>query len=103
MQAPVVRSQESMVQALWSMQLTGALGVQTPFTHASPVVQGFLSSQGPVLAKWMQPENLEHPSVVQALPSSQFVGGPGWQAPFTHASPSVQGLLSLHGPLTGAC
>jgi len=32
-----------------SMQLTGALGVQTPFTHASPVVQGFPSSQGPVI------------------------------------------------------
>jgi len=51
----------------------------------------------------MQPEELKQPSVVQALPSSQFVGGPGWQAPFTHASPVVQGLLSLHGPLTGAC
>jgi len=38
-------------------------------------------------------------SVVQAHPSSQFIGGPLWQTPALHASPTVQEFPSEQGPV----
>jgi len=46
---------------------------------------------------------VKQPSLVQGLLSSQLKGAPGWQAPATQVSFAVQGLPSLHDPLTGVC
>jgi hypothetical protein len=83
------------VQALPSMQLTGAAGRQTPFWQKSPVVQEFPSLQGPVMTVWKQPVDATHPSVVHGFPSSQLVVDPGVHVPLTQRSPVVQALPSL--------
>ena len=40
-----------------------------------------------------------HASRVQGSPSSQLIGGPDWQLPFTHASLTVHALPSLQALL----
>src|SRR5262249_2651344 len=87
-------SQESVVQAFPSSQLTGvwtqpAVGSQESVVHALP------SSQ--LTGVWTQPAVGSQESVVQAFPSSQLTAAPPRQAPDWQVSPVVQALLSSHG------
>src|SRR5262249_18274385 len=66
--------------------------------HMSLSVQTFPSLHGPLAdATCVHPTGDEQPSVVQSLPSSQFVGPPGWHEPPPQMSPVVHGLLSVQG------
>ena len=64
--------------------------------------EGCMSMTGVVGVCW-HPFTGSQLSVVQQLPSSQFVGGPPWHDPPLQRSPVVQALLSLHGFVFGAC
>jgi len=57
------------------------------------MVQPLLSLQASV---WTQLVPLQV-SIVQAFPSSQFSGVPGWQKPLLHISPVVHWFPSLQG------
>ena len=74
----------SAVQALPSSQLSGVPAAQTPFWQVSAPSHTVLLGHGVPLAtlEWAQPLAVLQVSVVQALPSSQLSGVPGWQAPF---------------------
>src|SRR5262249_31445678 len=72
---PVAGSQESVVQALPSLQLTG-VPPQAPFAQMSPLVQALLSLQGREFGVNTHPFVALHASVVQRLPSSHGRIGP---------------------------
>src|SRR6185369_272649 len=60
-------------------------------------VQGLLSSQIGAGAVWHWPvAGLQVSTPLQALPSLQTIGMPGWQLPATQASVPLHELPSLH-------
>jgi hypothetical protein len=63
------------------------------------MVQGLPSSHPAALGVFRQIPPLPQLSMVQGLSSSQSSKAPGLQAPASQASPIVQALPSLHGPL----
>jgi len=88
---------ESVVHALPSSQFFAAPPLQDEFEHVSFVVQGLASSQGRVFAVHTHPPAVgSHWSVVQMLPSSQFLAAPPTHFPAEHLSLSVQGFRSSH-------
>jgi uncharacterized protein YfdQ (DUF2303 family) len=92
---PDVGLQESSVQTLLSLQITGEPEVPTPFTQASPDVQALLSLYTfELLLVKTQPDVGLHESSVQTLLSSQTTAAPGVETPFTQASPDVHALPS---------
>src|SRR4029453_5043518 len=69
---PMLGSQESSVQVLWSLQFRYAPGTQTPAEQRSNWVQALPSEHGfPVEGVWLHPVPGSHRSTVQALPSLQ--------------------------------
>jgi hypothetical protein len=84
---------------------TSPAGAQTPApSHASPVVQGFASSQAiPASAGTCvhAPSVASQASTVQALPSSQATAEPA-QTPLAQASAVVQAFPSSHGLASGS-
>jgi hypothetical protein len=78
---PLAGLQESSVQALPSLQASGAPEAQLPAEHVSPLVQASPSLQGAVLGAATQPLAGLQESSVQALPSLQASGAPVVQAP----------------------
>jgi len=97
---PTPGSQLSAVQSSSSSQFVGEPGVQLPLWQVSLLVQGFASSQlVPVAGLWWQVPSPQT-SVVQGLPSSQFMSPP-WQVPSKHWSLWVQALPSSQGAALG--
>ena len=93
---PNTLSQLSVVHGLLSLQST-SVPVQVELMHVSPVVQALPSLHAIGLLAWSQAPVLPlQASVVQTLPSSQFLAVPLAQKPAAHASLTVHGLLSLH-------
>jgi hypothetical protein len=98
---PSLGSQASFVQALLSLQFSGAPALQLPPWHASPEVQELLSLQGKLLFVKTQPVAGAQLSLVQMFPSLQVMGAPGVHTPATHASPLVHALPSEQGSCAG--
>ena len=94
---PSLGSQESVVQALASLQSVAAPGRQAPSLQRSPPVQALLSEHGAVLFVNTQPLAMSQLSSVQGLPSLQTMAWPGTQRPTAHVSPLVQTLPSEQG------
>src|SRR5262245_53828694 len=65
---PVAGLQVSSVQALPSLQTTGAPARHAPPPQTSPVVQALPSLQGEVLSTWTQPVDATQESLVQGFP-----------------------------------
>ena len=88
--------QESSVQALLSLQITGEPDVPTPLKQASLLVQA-LPSLYVFVSSFVntQPEDGLQESSVQGLLSLQTTCDPGVPKPLKQASPVVQALLSL--------
>jgi len=103
-QFPVLPSQVSRpLQKTSSSQCFG-VPEQPPLLQVSFSVQGFPSSQGPVLGvntQWPVPGS--QLSSVQGLSSSQTVCGPGTQWPSLHVSFWVQAFPSLHEAVLSVC
>src|SRR6266481_1479572 len=89
---PVASLQESVVQALPSLQFGGGPPTQLPPLQVSLVVQALLSLHGLVLLVWTHPVAGLHVSVVQTLLSLQFGAGPPTQLPPLQVSLVVQAL-----------
>jgi len=111
---PLVRSHESTVQALPSLQSSIRPNPQAPDRHDSPLVQALPSSQAApsATAACWQPAAGSHVSTVQTSPSSQAVPSAGT---WTHAPYAGSGLsvvqtlpsshaweLPIHTPFTHA-
>jgi hypothetical protein len=97
---PVPGLQLSVVQTLPSLQTVAPPGLHAPPPHVSPVVQALPSLQALVLlANTQAPVAGLQLSVVQMLLSLHATTAPGWHVPPPHASPEVQALPSLHGPV----
>jgi hypothetical protein len=96
---PVGETQESVVQALPSLQLAGGPATQLPPLQVSLVVQASPSSHGALLLVWTHPVAGLQLSSVQTFPSLQFGAGPPTQLPPLHVSLVVQALPSSHGAL----
>ena len=94
----LVASQASSVHGSPSWQL--AMPAHWRSLQMSPVVHASLSSHVAVLAAAMHTPPAQV-SVLQGLPSSQFLAVPVQLVP-THASPNVQALLSVHVASTGS-
>src|SRR5690242_15458060 len=90
--------QPSVVQALPSSQASGVPPAQVPPWQVSAPLQTLPSGQGVPLATLActQPLAALQVSLVQALPSSQLGGVPGWQVPFWQVSAPLQALPSEH-------
>ena len=87
------------MHGLPSLQSSAPVPTHALFAQVSPVVQLSLSLHASVLAvKAHAPATESHASLVHALPSAQRCAVP-WQLPATHASLSVQKLLSVQAPL----
>src|SRR5690349_16877675 len=72
---PATASQESVVQATESSQLSGVPGLQAPAKQASAPLQTVLSAQArPSIAVCLQPATASHESAVHTLWSSQSSG-----------------------------
>ena len=94
---PVAARHTSSVHALLSLQLI-AEPMHEPPLHLSAEVQALPSSQlATLLAKTQFPVVASQESVVHGLLSLQFLTAPGTQPLALHTSPTVQGLLSVHG------
>jgi hypothetical protein len=92
---PTAMSQKSLVQGLPSLQLGAGPPTQRPASQPSPVVQALPSSQGPVPFVYSQRPVAElQVSLVQGLPSLQFLGVPA-QTPPAQRSGLVQLFPSL--------
>src|SRR5262245_54306066 len=76
---PLVASQVSVVQPLWSSQSTAVLPPQLPLAQCSPAVQASPSLQDAVVFAWTQVPPA-HESAVHGLASSHAMGAPT-QAP----------------------
>jgi hypothetical protein len=96
---PILGSQLSSVHGLASLQPAAFPPAQLPVAQVSPMVQGLPSSHPAALGVFRQIPPLPQLSMVQGLSSSQSSKAPGLQAPASQASPIVQALPSLHGPL----
>ena len=96
---PVGETQESVVQALPSLQLAGGPGEQLPPLHVSFVVHASPSSHGALLLVWTHPVAGLQLSSVQTFPSLQFGAGPPTQLPPLHVSLVVHALPSSQGAL----
>ena len=96
---PPCGSHVSVVHGLPSSQAEGALGVHTPFLHASPVVQELLSVQAAVLLVNLQPRSGSQLSSVHGLPSAHASNCPPTQLPPLHLSNVVHTLPSSQGPV----
>jgi hypothetical protein len=94
---PLLGLQPSSVQGLPSLHANAAPGLQPPAEQVSPLVHRSASSQGFLLALWLQPLWLSQASSVHGLPSPQSVGLPPLHTPWLHTSWPVQTLPSLHG------
>ncbi len=100
---PVFALQPSSVHGLPSLQSNALPGWHAPDLHKSPIVQAFPSVHAPVLGVWAQPPWVSQASVVHGLPSLQSCPGPGKHTALKHASPTVHGLPSSHGPEIALC
>ena len=100
---PVLASQESLVHALLSSQLT-AVPVQLPPEHVSLVVHTEPSSHASLLFTPMQPCSASHLASTQMLPlAAHTTGLPAMHTPFKHASPLVHALSSLQLAVLSVC
>ena len=77
----------------------------TPLTHASPVVQGSPSSQGPWLATCTQPMAGLHESTVHGRPSSHWIAAKPVHLPLVQVPGVLHLLPSVQAPpsATGVC
>jgi len=96
---PVGGAQKSLVQALWSSQLSAAPLTHWPAVQLSPAVHALPSSQASVVLVCTQ-RPVAQASVVQGLSSSQTMGAPA-QVPAAHESPVEQVLPSSQGVPSG--
>lgn len=94
---PARPSQLSLVQGLVSSQLIDFPGTQLPAVQTSPTVQTLPSSQGPLLARLLQPVMASQLSVVQGFVSSHTLALPGAQLPPLQTSWTVHTLSSEQG------
>lgn len=78
---PLVGSQESLVQALLSLQFFSDPAAQLPPLHKSPIVHTLLSLHTAALLGKTQPLTGSQASFVQGLPSLQASALPGAQLP----------------------
>jgi hypothetical protein len=99
---PLRELQVSVVQALKSLQTSGAPPVQTPPPQVSFVVHALPSLQDRLFAAFEQPRTESQVSVVQMLPSLQFGAAPPTQVPPLHASFVVHASPSSHELALGA-
>src|SRR6266704_366654 len=92
---PEAGSQESVVQALPSLQTSGVPAAQRPCSQVSLPLQASPSEQEVPSATgvWMQPLGPQE-SAVQGLLSSQLRGVPGVQVPVRQVSSPLQTLPS---------
>ncbi len=97
-----------LTQSVLASQLSSVHGLPSPqlFTfpdrhllpvQVSPTVHTLLSVQGSALLMARQPLVASQTSVLQGLPSSQFLVKPLAHLPALQVSPTVHTLLSLHG------
>jgi hypothetical protein len=95
---PKVALQESVVQTLESLQLSGVPAVQVPLWQVSRPSQASLSVHEVPLATFVcaQPVAGTHESVVQTLESLQLRAVPAVHAPPWQVSAPLQRLPSLH-------
>jgi len=104
---PLTALQESVVQALESLQLSGVPAVQVPPWQLSAPLHRLPSRHAVpfVTAEFTQPVVVLQLSVVQTLLSLQLSAVPAVQVPFWQVSAPLQTLLSLHDvPFrTGLC
>lgn len=100
---PHARSQPSAVQPLPSSQSSATPPTQTPFLQVSDSVQPLPSSHAAVEALCWHPVATLQESAVQTLSSSQSRIPPEAHTLFTHVSPSVHALPSVHVPAVGKC
>src|SRR5689334_25445464 len=93
---PVRALQESIVQALPSLQLGAVPGVHVPDWQVSEPLHWSPSLHDVPFARFAlwQPLTGSHVSPVQGLPSLQLSGVPATQAPFWHTSAPLQTVLS---------
>jgi hypothetical protein len=94
---PLLGLHKSSVQGLPSLHAKAAPGWQLPAKQLSPLVHRSASSQGFLLALWLQPLWLSQASSVHGLPSLQSVSLPPLHTPWLHTSWPVQTLPSLQG------
>src|SRR5262249_38487735 len=104
---PLTASQESVVQGMVSLQLSGVPAGEVAFWQLSAPLHTVPSRHGvplPTFACW-QPLTASQESVVQALLSLQLSGVPAVQVPFWQLSAPLHTVPSRHGvPLpTFAC
>jgi len=99
---PLAGLHESSVQALPSLQLTGA-PMHAPAEQVSLLVHASPSLQGLVLFTCTQPLAGLHESSVQTFPSLQLGGAPPTQAPPEQVSFVVQALPSLQELVLFTC
>ena len=95
-------SQLSSVQTLPSVQTTTLPDWQLWSLQTSAWVQTLPSSQGWLLAWWLQPFLASQASSVHKLLSSQLIAAPGTHWPPWHASPKVHALLSVQTAVLAA-
>src|SRR5262249_10123465 len=95
---PVVGLQVSSVQALPSLQSSGAPATHAPSTQVSAPLQTLPSEHDVPSATWAftQPSVGLQLSVVQTLPSSHDMAVPATQSPATQRSLPLHGLPSAH-------
>src|SRR5262249_39015162 len=96
---PLSASQESVVHAFPSLQLSGVPVVQRPLWQVSLPLHTVLSAQDVPLgtATCWQPTSALHESVVQGFWSSQTSGVPAVHEPAWQVSEPLQTLPSRHG------
>jgi len=94
---PVAGLQESVVQALLSLQTLAVPGWQLPPPHVSPVVQALPSLQALVLFEKTHPVAGLQLSFVHPLLSLQTTAAPGWHVPPPQRSPDVHAFASSQG------
>src|SRR5262249_18941489 len=100
---PVAGSQESVVQGLLSLQLSGGSAAQGPRVDVWLGGHALPSSHAPgTFACWHPVAGL-HESAVQTLPSSQLSAGPPTQTPPAHVSCVVHALPSSHVAVLLVC
>ncbi len=92
---PIARSHTSVVHGLLSSQVTASPAMHLPPAHLSPWVHMLPSSQGAMLASWVQPAWGAQLSLVHSFLSSQD-SGVATHLPSLQASASVHLLPSSH-------